>query len=654
MRSLHPEQECHCEGVNAGCDLSRALRSAGGYRRSFAVGWGRWGATAWALGTWALSSAAVPELRAQAPEALPPFVFRASRGAEPTGPATPSTGWLTAKELARRQITSLADALRQVAGVPAATSGAAGMITSVFTRGANSNQTLLLVDGLRLNDPNTDYAVFLGGACLAACDSLEVSHGPQSTLYGGEAVGGLISLRASRGQGAPAGRVVMEAGSFGTFQGAMNAQGARGRDAWNLSLRGGRTRNERANNAFTSHNAVLRLDRTLRPGIEATATLRWFRGAYGSPGDRFTNDPDNRERENNLLATAQLQVTRGPWQTRLLAGGQDRRFVAVSPFPAPRPTAETRVTNRRGVFDAQSTFRGWSGHLLLGGATLEANHTRNTGFGNINRRQRLAAVFLHDEFRPRPDLHLGLGVRNDDFDTFGRATTGRATASWAPAGSALRWGAGFGTGFRSPSFLDLFGQSAFYRGNPGLRPERARGWEFGGEWRGGGGRWTVGLTRFELGLRDLIASTRDFRSVENILRARTRGWELTWRLRWAEIATVTGHYAYLDADNLTAGTRLLRRPRHRGGLDVWRAWGGGFSAGAGLAATGQREDVHARTFRTIDGEDYVVVRLYAEQRLASGWSLRARLENALNERYEEVHGYPAIGRGVFFALEREF
>lgn len=634
-------------------DSFGAVGSGGVNRRSFAAGRRGWSGRLWALGGLFFPLASVGALRAQAPEALPPFVFRASRGVEPAGPETPSAGWLTAQELARRQVTSLSEALRQVTGVPAVTSGAAGMITSVFTRGANSNQTLLLVDGLRLNDPNTDYAVFLGGACLGACDSLEVSHGPQSTLYGGEAVGGLVSLRAARGQGGPSGRLAVEAGSFGTFQGALSARGARGAEAWNFSLRGGRTRNERANNAFTSQNAVLRLDRALQPGLEATATLRWFRGAYGSPGDRFTNDPDNREREHNLLATAQLQLTRGPWQTRLLAGGQDRRFVAVSPFPAPRPTAETRVTNRRGLLDAQSTYRGWSGHLLLGGATLEANHTRNTGFGNINRRQRLAAVFLHDEFRPRSDLHLGVGVRNDDFDTFGRATTGRATASWAPIGSPLRWGAGFGTGFRSPSFLDLYGQSAFYRGNPGLRPERARGWELGGEWRGGGGSWSMGLTRFELGLRDLIASTRDFRSVENILRARTRGWELTWRIRWGEMAAITGHYAYLEAENLSSGTRLLRRPRHRGGLDVWRAWGGGFSAGAGLAAVGQREDVHARTFRTIDGEDYAVVRLYAEQRLAAGWSLRARLENALAERYEEVHGYPAIGRGVFLALERE-
>lgn len=598
--------------------------------------------------------AAAPLLRAQAPESLPPFVYRASRGLEPEGPGTPSAGWLTAEDLARRQVTSLAEALRQVTGVPAVTSGAAGMITSVFTRGANSNQTLLLVDGLRLNDPNTDYAVFLGGACLGACDSLEVSHGPQSTLYGGEAVGGLISLRAARGQGLASGRLVVEAGSFGTFQGALSALGARGADAWNFSLRGGRTRNERANNAFASQNAALRLDRTLQPGLEATTTLRWFRGAYGSPGDRFTNDPDNREREHNLLATAQLQLNRGPWQARLLAGGQDRRFVAISPFPVPRPTAVTRVTNRRGLLDAQGAYRGWAHHHLLGGATLEANHTRNTGFGNINRRQRLAAVFLHDEFRPRPDLLLGFGARNDDFDTFGRATTGRASASWAPAASPLRWGAGFGTGFRSPSFLDLYGQSAFYRGNPGLRPERARGWDLGGEWRGAGGRWSVGLTRFELGLRDLIASTRDFRSVENILRARTRGWELTWLLRWGEAARISGHYAYLEAENLTAGTRLLRRPRHRGGLDLWRDWGGGFSAGGGLSAAGQREDVHARTFRTIDGEDYAVARLYAEQRLPSGWSVRARLENALAERYEEVHGYPAIGRGVFLALERGF
>jgi vitamin B12 transporter len=170
----------------------------------------------------ALSSIAQSE---PPPEILDPVVTTATR--TPAAPRTlgSAVDFLSAEDLARRQITSLSQALGGIAGAPRFSSGAAGSVTSLFLRGANSNQTLFLVDGLRFSDPNTDYMVFLGGACVAACDNLEVAHGPQSTLYGGEAVGGVVSLRAQRGTGPGSGTVAVEGGSFGTIQGAVSAQG---------------------------------------------------------------------------------------------------------------------------------------------------------------------------------------------------------------------------------------------------------------------------------------------------------------------------------------------------------------------------------------------------------------------------------------------
>ena len=125
--------------------------------------------------------------------------------------------------------------------------------------------------------------------------------------------------------------------------------------------------------------------------------------------------------------------------------------------------------------------------------------------------------------------------------------------------------------------------------------------------------------------------------------------------RLAAAATeVRWSYGYLEADNLTTDRRLLRRPRHRGSVALWRDFTGGFGAGVGLAVTAQREDVDARTFRTIDGEDFAVVRVYGEYRVTPRLALKARLENLLGERYEEVHGYPAPGFGAFGALEWRF
>lgn len=591
---------------------------------------------------------------ATAPAQLAPVVTTATRTAAEPRTLGSAIDTISAAELARRQVNSLAGALGSTAGAPLFASGASGATTSLFLRGANSNQTLFLVDGLRLNDPNTNYEVFLGGACVSACDSLEIAHGPQSTLYGGEAVGGVVSLRAQRGTGAPGGRVSAEAGSFGTVQAAVSAQGEQGANAWNFSAQGGHTDNERANNAFDSENVTLRLDRKLSERAAIGGTLRWFHGVYGDPGDRYTNDPDNESRESNLLATAFATVTLAPaWTAHAVLGGQDRRFVSENPRVG-GPTQITVVKNRRGVLDAQTTFSGIERHRITGGVTAEANHTRNTGFGDINKKQSLFAVFAQDEFTPRDDVFLTAGLRNDDFDTFGRATTGRATAAWLVAQRSLKLRASYGTAFRSPSFLDLYGQSAFYVGNPNLRPERARGWDGGVDYYLPNQRGTLSATWFETRFTDLIASTPDFRSVENIQRARTRGVEFSAQLLLAAALELRASYTYLEADNVTVGTRLLRRPRHRVSADLWHDFGRGFSAGAGVSGAAQREDVHARTFARIDGEDYAVARVYGAWQATPRLSVKARVENVLNERYEEVHGYPALGCGAFAGVEWKF
>jgi vitamin B12 transporter len=327
--------------------------------------------------------------------------------------------------------------------------------------------------------------------------------------------------------------------------------------------------------------------------------------------------------------------------------------VAESPR-AGRPTSVTVVKNRRGVLDAQTSFSGIERHRITGGFTTEANHTRNTGFGAINRKQTLVAVFAQDEFSPRDDLYLTAGVRNDDFDTFGRATTGRGTVAWLVAQRALKLRASYGTAFRSPSFLDLYGQSAFYVGNPNLRPERARGWDTGVDYYLPNRRGTFSVTWFDTRFTNLIASTPNFRSVENIQRARTRGAEVSALVALPGSWETRLSYTYLEAEDLTGDKRLLRRPRHRASTDVWRQFGRGLSAGAGVAFTAQREDVDAGTFAMIDGEDFTVVRIYGAWQINSRVAVKARLENLLDERYEEVNGYPALGLGAFAGVEWKF
>jgi len=136
--------------------------------------------------------------------------------------------------------------------------------------------------------------------------------------------------------------------------------------------------------------------------------------------------------------------------------------------------SSTIVKNRRVVLDWQCTYVGIERHQVTGGLTAEANHTRNTGFGSINERQQLLALFVQDQWTPVEHVFLTAGLRSDDHDTFGRATTGRATAAWLSGHSRWKLRGSYGTAFRSPAFLDLYGQSSFYVGNPDLEAEKAR------------------------------------------------------------------------------------------------------------------------------------------------------------------------------------
>lgn len=585
---------------------------------------------------------------------LPDYVFTATRtpaALTTTGTAVDS---ISAAELARMQLNSLGAVLTGVPGAPAFASGAPGGVTSLFLRGANSNQTLFLVDGIRANDPNTDYQATLGGLCLGACDNLEVSHGPQSTLYGGEAVGGVITIRGQRGTGPVQGALSVEGGSFGTIQGAASGQAGNDQAGYTFSLSGGHTDNERGNNAFDRTTYALRVDRKLSAKVAVGATWRGFIGVYGSPGPVIgwgANDPDNEERESNQLATVFADFTPSPeFSSRLVLGGQDRRYVSFD------GAADTIVKNRRAVLDWQGTYSGHERHRITGGVTAEANHTRNTGFGNINRRQQLFAMFVQDEWTPVEHVYLTAGLRSDDHDTYGRATTGRVTMAWLSADSRWKLRASYGTAFRSPSFLDLYGQSSFYVGNPGLAAEKARGWDAGLDYFLADKQGVLSATWFDTRISNLI--TFDFASfpstVKNVGRARTRGLEVSGKFSLPGAWDVRLAYAYMEADDLTAGTRLLRRPRHSGSLDLWHDFGGGFSAGTGLVFTSDRRDVHAVTFATIRGEDYTVVRVYGAWQATPRVAIKARIENLLDEQYEQVHGYPQPGLGAYAGMELKF
>jgi vitamin B12 transporter len=584
---------------------------------------------------------------------LDPFVVIATRTPADVRTLGTAVDLITAEDLSRQQIDTPVAALGGIPGIPSFANGAIGSDVSFFTRGSDSDQTLFLVDGIRLNDANTDYAVFLGGARLGATDTIEVARGPQSTLYGSEAVGGVISITAQKGSGAPSGDVAVEAGSFDTVSGSVDAQGAQDKWAWSFSASGSHTANDRPNNAFDSGDLVFRLDRDLSSAFSVGATLRGFEGKYGDPGDIFTNDPYAYETESNWIGTVFADFRPAPdWTAHVTVGGQDRRYVSFDEDPGVF-TSTTVVQNHRGVVDAQTTFAGLPAQKLTAGVTTEAETTQDDGYGDIDQRQTFFAAFAEDEWNPVPSTFLTGGLRYDDFDTFGSSLTGRVTAAWLTPDRSIKIRASYGTGFNSPSFLELYGVATGYVGNPDLKPERTRGGDAGIDFYLPKGAGTLSATWFRNDYSNLIDYNFNVYpgTTYNVGRARTDGIELEAKLKMAWGFELHASYTYLEANDLTDGIRLLRRPRNSGSADLWKDFGRGWSAGAGVVVVADRQDVDAESFETVDDPNYTVARIYGAWQATPRLALKARVENALNEKYEPVNGYPALGIGAFGEVE---
>jgi vitamin B12 transporter len=595
--------------------------------------------------------------RAQSgPVQLAPIVVVASRLPESAANSGSAVDVISGADLSREQLTTFADALAGVPGAPAFATGQLGAATSLFLRGSDSNQTLFLVDGIRLNDANTDYGNFLGGARIFPADTIEIARGPQSTLYGSEAVGGVVSLRMNPGVGTPSESITAEAGSFHTTDGVVTAQGAQGAWAYNVALAGEQTANDRPDNDFDSINAALRLDDKVLDNLTVGATLRGLVERYDDPGAEFAGDAFDFEREDNWLGTlfADTRLT-DLISSHLIIGGQDRRFVTVVPAPG-EPSAITLVKNERGVIDWQLTGQVTEHNRLTVGTTTETDSTFDNGFGAINKHQGQSSLFANDEWSPLPDLHLTGGLRHDDYDTFGDATTGRATLAWLSTDGTLKLRGSYGTGFDAPSFLDLYGQNAFFVGNPALRPERSRGWDGGLDYYGADRVTTWSATWFQTDYSNLIVDNFNVfpATTANVESARTRGVELSVKTALLRVLNAKAAYTYLEAVNLSERIPLLRRPRNSLSGDLWADLGHGVSLGAGGTYVGRRPDVDAVTFATIEDPSYSTVRIYAACQLTRSLAVKVRVENALNRPYAPVNGYPEPARGIFGSAEFRF
>ena len=556
---------------------------------------------------------------------------------------------------------SVEDLLQREVGLQLSRSGGPGANAGLFIRGAGSGNTLVLIDGVRIGAATVGLPE-LEALSLASIERIEVLRGPGSSLYGADAVGGVVQIFTRRGGGVPQLSGHAAAGGLGGREAALAGSGRFG--AVDLAAGVSAERNTgvsalRPGDTFGNHNP----DRDGYSRRSAQAQVGWtpaggqrlslrlldallksqYDGSEYLPPN-FAQDNRGDFRNRTELQSASLRHDARwteAWSTQLALSGQ--RSDLTSGASAPE-----RYRTERQALDGQLTWRAAPGQSLTVGLSRMQEDASSTSYAaDVSRTNDAVAVAYAGAFGP---LSLQAEWRHDDNSVYGGVDTGRIGAAWAWAGG-LRLRTLLGTTFRAPSFNDLYFPGY---GVPTVGPEHGRSVELGLDWRGSMGE--AGVTVYRNRVRDLIgyeadrswcppAPDFDYGCARNIGRARLQGVTLTGGTRVGSLS-LRGTADFLDATDTTSGSRLTRRAAHQQTLSAdWRSerW----SAGAELVRVGARPEGG----RTLAG--YATVDLKARVAIARGWRLEFKLLNATDRDVEPALDYQSLGRQAWIGLRYE-
>jgi vitamin B12 transporter len=594
---------------------------------------------------------------------------------------------LTRRDLEVRGVRTVADALRAVPGAVVVRSGPDGSQTSLFLRGGESDYVQVLIDGVPVNDPGG--AVDFAGLSLGQVERIEVVRGPVSVLYGSDAVSGVVNILTRRGEGEPAVTAELTAGlgeqrhggddGYGTWDASLGAAGAVGPLSW--AVGGGGSRSDGLyplNNQRTQQTGTLRLGWTPRPGAELGVTSRVTDGRYHFPTDGGGAIVDENAYLDRRLWTTAVEggVHLHPRvEARARLGLVTRRQTSIDRQDSPGDTAGTYASTLD--FDGTRQLADVRLDAHLAGATASAGiaweradastaYASESAFGPYDvaadYRRTTTGYYAQLLASPFDRLHLTLGGRIDDSDTFGTFETYRVGASLRVT-SSTRLRAALGRAFREPTFAESFGSGFGDAGNPGLDPERTRSWEAGLERELGPA--TLAATWFDQRFENLIQYTFSppadgDPNYFNVGAARSRGVELELRVArgpWSADAS----YSQVDTEVLDPGLAtdasfaegepLLRRPARSGSVTGMFAFGSG-TVSLSLDVVGEREDMDY-------GAGFPAPRItlpaYALLGAAASWALPVpgpaaelllSVDNLLDEDYQGIAGFPSPGRLV--------
>jgi vitamin B12 transporter len=581
----------------------------------------------------------------------------------------------------QQQPLALTDLLVRTPGISLSRNGGYGTATSLRIRGADAGQTVMVIDGMRLADPSATAGGY-GFANLFIDDlaRVEILRGPQSILWGSDAIGGVINVQTARPTKPLEGSASAEAGTHRTIGGKAAVGGASDRVDWRLSGSTFYTDGISARANGTEPDGYRRKAAngavTIRPAANVSLDLRGYWAEARNDFDGTSGDAPVYGNTREWSAYAGLNVT--------LLDGRFTNRLAILHSDTDRENFDPRRKVRAINFDANGRVRRYEYQ-----GSFAFSDAAQIVFGAEREEQRMTSASPDDSAAPyalQPDkantnsiygelrltpvagLTLNGGVRHDDQSRFGGNTVFSAGAVWSLARTGTLLRASYDEGYKAPSLYQLF---SMY-GSAALKPEEAKGWEVGIE-QDLGETLRLSATWFDRDTDNLIdfaycptsgalpdacyvpgTATTRFGYYANVRKSHARGLELGGSLRHGGLFA-SGNYSWIAAEDRTPGgtygVQLARVPRHLANGELGYAFGAGIKASVAVRYSGKTFDRSGSSFVL---DDYRLTDLRAEWKLIDGLTLYGRVENVGNVHYQTASGYGSLGRTVYAGFRSRF
>jgi vitamin B12 transporter len=594
---------------------------------------------------------------------LTPVVVTATRTETPLQETAASVTVIGEEEIQQQQAATVTDVLRNVPGLDFSQNGSRGTTTSVFIRGAESDQTLMLIDGVEVNSV-TLGAFDFSNLTTENIERIEVLRGGGGTLYGSQAVGGVINVLSKKGEGAPTASVSSEGGNGATHREVFSFSGSHGVVGFSGAVANVDTDGFHSfNDGHRNFAANARLDAQLLPQGSLRGVFRYGDakiGLFNNKNYLSIPDPNARQLENFVLAKGEWEQTIGSAFNYRIAGAyvkdNQRFFDEPDQFDAfGSGVSRIPVELKMGEIQANYAWREMS-VTTAGFEFKDRSADVQSNFGGfrstLKKGRNNFAYYLQERLRLLDErLFLTAGFRVDDNEDFGTHVTPSGSIAYLAPRTGTKLKGGFYEGFRAPNFNELFFPNF---GNPNLGPEESSEWDVGVEQSLGDPRFSLEATYFSRRVKGLIEGVvidpaNFIFQAQNKGRVDIQGVEVIPTARFSPNFTVSGHFTFLDFD--TQDGRLLRRPTRHGAIvlnyqtPVSRGWDDLLNINLGVKVIGDRDDIDprggaSRTNPMFARTDVAVS--YAFTSLAAPLSrltIYGKIENLFDRSYQEVLGF---------------